>query len=132
MIILIMVIIGMYVYGQYSNSKDMKDSFEYNSKRTYTKYGNLTLTRRPTEMIEILIDGYLFVKIDPAGIKNKGINIVEVYNVPVGSELTYIVVPLIGQKKVIQKYTVTEEMLFHVSNTKQEVPKYYMGSDMSI
>lgn len=132
MLLLVIAVIGMYIYGQYSNSKDTKSSFEYNSKRNYTQYGTLIVIRKQTEMIEILIDGYLFVKVNPFGIRNKGINIVEVYNIPVGSELTYVVVPLLGQKKVIQKYIVTEKMLTYVSDTKQEVPSDYMGSDMSI
>lgn len=83
-------------------------------------------------MIEILMDGYLFVKINPAGINSTGIDIVNVYNVPVGGELTSVIVPLTGQKRVETKYIVTQNMLHNVSSTKQVVPNHYMGSDMSI
>lgn len=125
-------LIGSYAYGQYSNSKARRSSFECNSTKKYEKFGTLTQLREKTRMIEILIDGYLFVKINPAGINSKGLSIVNIYNVPVGSELTYISVPLLGEKKIVNKYIVTEAMLHNVSSYRQEVPQDYMGSDMSI
>lgn len=121
---------GMYAYGQYSNNKDRESSFYVNNTKNYTKFGTMTFLREETNMIKLYVDDFLFIKINPAG-KGK-IDIVRVYNLPVGGKLSYYSVPLLGDPELKYSCSLEAGKMNETYNEMKEVGNDYMGHDMSI
>lgn len=120
-----LLLAGLVGTGLYLGARDKRDqnnSFEKNSTKNYSKFCTMTYFIEPNKITRFYVDGYFLA----SRVGRSTISVTEIYNVPIGSELSMRIASKLdpGEGELMFTQTVTENSAKSIYTTKLPVNEY--------